>query len=73
MSLLVYLINPFLLASKDVITATTGLQTTIGSPYLKETKFDDNSILISIGITGDIEGQVMLHFYKKESFLQTVI
>ena len=34
------LINPFLAASKDVIATTTGIQTTIGKPCLKETKFD---------------------------------
>lgn len=63
------LINPFLTASKNVIVTTTGMQTTIGKPYLKETKFDNNSILISIGITGDIEGQAMLHFYEKDALL----
>lgn len=67
MELDVNLINPFLTASKNVIATTTGIQTTIGKPCLKETKFEDDSVLISIGITGDIEGQAMIHFYEKDA------
>lgn len=53
-------INPFLIAATQVLKQMCYLDTTIGKPYLKDTKFTHNSFIIIIGITGEMKGQVMI-------------
>lgn len=53
-------INPFLVASTSIIRDICGIDMKIGKPYIKETSFANDSIIIMIGITGEMRGQVMI-------------
>lgn len=57
-------INPFLLASTQVLKDMCFIEAKIGKPYLKPTKFTDDSFIIIIGVTGEMRGQVMLVLEK---------
>lgn len=55
-------INPFLIAATKILKDMCMVDAKIGSPYLKTTKFDDDSLVIIIGVTGEMRGQVMIDF-----------
>jgi len=55
-------INPFLMAATQVLNQMCFVETTIGKPYLKDTKYTNNSFIIIIGVTGEMRGQVMIVF-----------
>lgn len=53
-------INPFIEASKNVIRDFCGIDARIGKPYLTQASFEGNTILIIVGITGELRGQVII-------------
>ena len=53
-------INPFLMAATGIIKDICQIDMKIGKPYVKETAFADDSVIIMIGITGEMRGQVMI-------------
>lgn len=55
-------INPFLMAATQVMKDVCQLKLEMGKPYVKPTEFEKDSIVVSIGITGQIRGQVLLSF-----------
>ncbi|MCR5793022.1 MAG: chemotaxis protein CheX [Lachnospiraceae bacterium] len=55
-------INPFLMAAKQVLKNMCGVDAEIGKPFLKDAEFTSDSIVIIIGVTGEMRGQVMLGF-----------
>lgn len=55
-------INVFLVAATQVMRDMCQLQLGVGKPYVKPTEFDRDMIVVSIGITGEIRGQVLLAF-----------
>ncbi len=55
-------INPFLLAATKVLKDMMMLDAKIGKPHLNDLKFDDSSVLIMLGITGEMKGKVILDF-----------
>ncbi len=55
-------INPFLIASTKVLKDMVFVEAKLGKPFLNTLKFDDGSLLIMLGITGEIKGQVILRF-----------
>lgn len=55
-------INPFLMASVKVIKDACRLDITLGKPGLKSTEFKDDELLILMGVTGEMRGQVILAF-----------
>lgn len=57
-------IGPFLVAASSVLQNACGIQLTSGKPYVKTTAFDDNSVVICLGITGQLGGQVVIAFNK---------
>lgn len=57
-------INPFIKASKDILTQMTQIEYQVGKPTLKSPPCNANNIVILIGITGDIKGQAMLSLDK---------
>ena len=57
-------INPFLVAGTSVLSDMCGLKLTAGKPYVKTTSFDSDYIVISLGVTGQIAGQVLLAFHN---------
>ena len=56
------IINPFLSAGMQMLNDVAQVATTIGKPTAKEAKFSKDTIVIMIGITGEMKGQVMLAF-----------
>lgn len=65
----VNLINPFLSSAVSVISSTSQIKTSIGKPSIKDTAFTDNSVLIMLGITGQLEGQVIFEIKEDNAKL----
>jgi Predicted inhibitor of MCP methylation, homolog of CheC len=55
-------INPFLIAATKVLKDMCFIDAKIGKPYLKDTQFTQDSLIIMIGVTGEMRGQVMIAF-----------
>lgn len=55
-------INPFLLASSKILKEMCFIEPKVGKPYIKEPIFLDNTLIIIIGFTGKMKGQVMIAF-----------
>ncbi len=57
-------VNIFLMAATKVISEACNISPHVGKPYIREGHFTEDSIVIMIGVTGEIQGQVMLVFKK---------
>lgn len=55
-------INPFLIAATKILKDMCFIDAKIGKPYLKNTEFNEGSLIIIIGVTGEMRGQVMIAF-----------
>ncbi|MCR5216074.1 MAG: chemotaxis protein CheX [Lachnospiraceae bacterium] len=55
-------INPFLMAATSILRDMCMLDTKVGKPYVKTTEFDADSVIIMIGVTGEMKGQVIIGF-----------
>lgn len=55
-------INPFLIAAAKVLKDMVMVDAKMGKPYLKDTDFKDDSLLVMLGVTGEMKGQVILDF-----------
>ncbi len=56
-------INPFLLASTKVLKDMVMLDAKLGKPYINnDLSFSNDSLLIMLGVTGEMKGQVILSF-----------
>ncbi|QHQ60509.1 chemotaxis protein CheX [Anaerocolumna sedimenticola] len=55
-------INPFLIAATKILKDMCFVDVKIGKPYVKSTDFTDDTLVIMIGITGEIRGQAMIAF-----------
>jgi chemotaxis protein CheX len=53
-------INPFLMASTKVLKEMCFIDAKVGKPYIKDPVFLDNTMVILIGITGEMKGQAMI-------------
>lgn len=53
-------INPFLIAATKILKDMCMVDAKIGKPYIKNTSFTDDTIVIMIGVTGEMRGQVMI-------------
>ena len=58
------IINPFLSAAMQMLKDVSQIETKMGKPTVKQAKFNNETIVIMIGITGEMKGQVMLAFPK---------
>lgn len=56
------LINPFLMAATSIMKDICQTDMSIGNPYVKKTEFEDETVAIMIGITGEMKGQVLMAF-----------
>ena len=54
-------INPFLTAASSVLR-DLGIETKVGKPSLKQAAFEKDALIIMIGVTGEMKGQVMIAF-----------
>ena len=55
-------INPFLMASTSILKEMCQYDLKVGKPYVKTTEFDNDSVIIMIGVTGEMRGQVLMAF-----------
>lgn len=55
-------INPFLIAATRVLKDMVQIDARIGKPNLGDLTFDNDSLLIMLGVTGEMKGQVILNF-----------
>lgn len=55
-------INPFLMASVKILKDVCQVDATVGRPCVKSTQFTDDSLVIMIGVTGEMKGQVLINF-----------
>lgn len=53
-------INPFLMAATSIIKDICQIELTVGKPYVKETAFASDSVIIMIGVTGEMRGSVII-------------
>lgn len=54
------LINPFLMAAKTVLHEMCFVDVTVNKPLLKDTEFGMDTWVIIIGVTGEMQGQVLV-------------
>lgn len=57
-------INPFIEASLEVISQTTNMKPTIGKVFVKNNSYNGDGVVIFIGLTGKINGNVVLSLSK---------
>ena len=53
-------INPFLMAATSIMKDACQMDMKIGKPYVKKTEFQSDSVIIMIGVTGEMRGQVII-------------
>ena len=52
--------NPFLVAATSIIRDACQINMTAGEPYLKKTQFENDTVVIMVGITGQLRGQALI-------------
>jgi chemotaxis protein CheX len=53
-------INPFIKATYEVVKAAAGIEIKTGKLFIQNSPYGTNDLLIMVGITGEIKGQVIL-------------
>lgn len=53
-------INPIIEASKNVIMSTTGIDPALGKVYIKNMPYKGDKVVVLIGLTGQIKGNVII-------------
>lgn len=53
-------INPFLMAATSILRDMCQINTKMGTPYVKTNEFASESVIIIIGVTGELRGQVII-------------
>ncbi len=57
-------INPFVQASQNVIREIAGLHPTLGQIYVKDIPYKGDNVVVLIGLTGEIQGSVVIALKK---------
>ena len=60
-----YVIISFFRASIEVIAQTTGIKAQLGKAYRQDTPFSSDSLVVLIGLTGDLQGAVAISLSQK--------
>ncbi|NLM72785.1 MAG: chemotaxis protein CheX [Clostridiaceae bacterium] len=60
-------INPFIEASQSVIMMMTGNKPELGQVYLRKSPFESENVVVIVGLTGAIRGQVVIAFTKESA------
>lgn len=53
-------INPFLVSATKILKDMCFIDSKIGKPFLTDCNFDEDAVIIVIGVTGEMRGQVLL-------------
>lgn len=54
-------INPFIQAAQIVMKELCQIEAKLGKPYLSKPSYQGSSLMVIIGITGDLRGQVLIN------------
>ena len=57
-------VNPFIEASQSVLQQIAGINAKLGSIYLKSSPFHSDCVVIIVGLTGKMRGQVVFSMNK---------
>jgi chemotaxis protein CheX len=60
-------VNPFLQSSLSVIEMTTQLKLAVGKPGISKLSFPGTSVILQVGVTGVLKGQVLLVFNEENA------
>lgn len=60
MAINVEYINPFLKAASSIVKDILQVHLELGKPYVKQAAFSSDSVIIMIGVTGEMRGHVLL-------------
>ncbi len=60
-------INPFIEASQSVLTMMTGNKPELGKVYLRNSPYESDNVVVIVGLTGAIRGQVVIAFTKESA------
>lgn len=55
-------VNSFIKAADEVFPMVTGKKLERGRPYVKENPFSADTVAVVVGVTGDVQGQVVFSF-----------
>ena len=53
-------VNPFLVAATKILKDMCFIDSKVGKPYLSDCQFNEDSVIIVIGVTGEMRGQVLM-------------
>ncbi|MBC7958360.1 MAG: chemotaxis protein CheX [Vallitaleaceae bacterium] len=54
-------INPFIEAAQNVLRDFCRIDAKIGKPYLTNASYEGDTLMVIVGITGDLRGQVIIN------------
>lgn len=54
-------INPFIEASQNVLRDFCRIEVKLGKPYITNASYEGDTLIIIVGITGDLRGQVIIN------------
>lgn len=57
-------INPFIESSINVINQTTGISPSLGKVHIKNEPYKGDNVVVLIGLTGEIQGNVIITLHK---------
>lgn len=57
-------INPFIESSINVINQTTGINPSLGKVHIKKNSYKGDNVVVLIGLTGEIQGNVIITLHK---------
>lgn len=57
-------INPFIMSAVAILNQVCQLNVKMGKPYIKQANYEEETVTINIGITGEIKGQTIMAFPK---------
>lgn len=55
-------INPFLVSATTILKQACQVDAKVGKPFLKDMNFPDDTVVVMVGVTGEMRGQVILEF-----------
>lgn len=58
-------INPFIEASQTVLKQIAGIDAKLGNVYLKNSPYTSDSVVIIVGLTGELRGQAFFSMSRK--------
>lgn len=58
-------INPFIESSISIINQTTGINPTLGTISVKKEPYKGDNVVVLIGLTGEIQGNVIITLHKE--------